>query len=328
MTQEQKPIRIAIGDNLWTRALVDGSVSVDSFAVEFHSKVSLPDRLHGVREGKWHGSDGTLTDYLLEKDAGLGVPKVALPIFMLGGFRQRTLLMRRDGGAVENLKGRRVLMPRVLTPGAVYVRGLLADEFGIGRESVQWHTIHGAEEDADWKWLKGRLNKPEGFEAVVAAAAMLSGGEFDALIHPGGHGFFSLFGGDQMIGGTLKRFPDLCEPLGNAETIAAWFKKTKIYPAVHGLQLRADCLDANSGLADALVDAFTRAWSASEDRLVAPERQLLERERSLLGFDPYRYELGEVQRHTIEKLIDYLQADRLLRRRFTVEELFPLADPR
>ena len=247
MSLEQQPIRIAIGDNLWTRALVDGSVSVDGFAVEFHSKVTLPDRLHGVREGKWQGSDGTLTDYLLEKDAGLGVPKVALPIFMLGGFRQRTLLMRRDGGAVENLKGRRVLMPRVLTPGAVYVRGLLADEFGIGRETVEWHTIHGAEEDADWKWLKGRLSKPEGFEAVVAAAAMLNRGEFDALIHPGGHGFFSLFGGDQMIGGTLKRFPDLCEPLGNAEAIAAWFKKTKIYPTVHGLQLRADCLDAQFG---------------------------------------------------------------------------------
>jgi hypothetical protein len=48
----------------------------------------------------------------------------------------------------------------------------------------------------------------------------------------------------------------------------------------------------------------------------------------LLGFDPYRYELGEVQRHTIEKLMDYLQADGLLRRRFTVEELFPLAGPR
>jgi 4,5-dihydroxyphthalate decarboxylase len=247
---------------------------------------------------------------------------------MLGGFRQRTLLIRREGVAVENLEGRRVLMPRVLTPGAVYVRGLLADEFGIARESVQWHTIHGAEEDADWKWLKGRLSKPEGFEAVVAAADMLSRGEFDALIHPGGHGFFSLFGGDQMIGGTLKRFPGLCEPLGNAETIAAWFKKTKIYPTVHGLQLRADCLDANSGLADALVDAFTRAWSVSVARLDAPERELLDRERSLLGFDPYRYELGEVQRHTIEKLMDYLQADSLLRRRFTVEELFSLADPR
>jgi hypothetical protein len=31
-------------------------------------------------------SDGTLTDYLLEKDTAMGVPKVALPIFMLGGW--------------------------------------------------------------------------------------------------------------------------------------------------------------------------------------------------------------------------------------------------
>src|SRR6476620_6902288 len=113
MSLELQSIRIDIGENLWTRALVDGSVRVDGFAVEFHSKVTLPDRLHGVREGQWHGADGTLTDYLLEKDAGLGGPKVALPFFMLGGFRQRSLLMRRDGGAVENLKGRRVLMPRV-----------------------------------------------------------------------------------------------------------------------------------------------------------------------------------------------------------------------
>ena len=61
---------------------------------------------------------------------------------------------------------------------------------------------------------------------------------------------------------------------------------------------------------------------------MARERDLIERERSLLGFDPYRYELGEVQRHTIEKLMDYLQADGLLQRRFTVEELFPIASRR
>ena len=328
MIQANQPIRIAIGDNLWTRALVDGSVRVEGFAVEFHSKVTLPDRLHGVREGKWHGSDGTLTDYLLEQDAGLGVAKLALPIFMLGGFRQRTLLMRRGALSVKDLKGRKVLLPRVLTPGGVYVRGLLADEFGIARESVEWHTIHGADEDAQWQWLTGRLNKPEGFEAVVAAAEMLDRGEFDALIHPGGHGFHSIFGGDKMIGGTLNRFPELYEPLGNAEEIAAWFGKTKIYPMVHGLQMRADCLGASPGLGDALVDAFSRAWAASEARLDARERDLIERERSLLGFDPYRCELGEVQRHTIEKLMDYLQADGLLQRRFTIRELFPLAGPR
>lgn len=328
MSVTGKPIRIAIGDNLWTRALVDGTVGVDGFPVEFHSQVTLADRLHGVREGKWDGSDGTLTDYLLEKNTGCGIPKVALPIFMLGGFRQRTLLMSREGVAVRQLLGRKILLPRVLTPGGVYVRGLLADELGIPRESVEWYTIHGAEEDISWKLLKGRLAKPEGFEAVVAAAAMLSRGEFDAMVHPGGHGFYSLFGGDQMIGGTLKRFPDLWEPLGNPTEIATWFKKTKIYPMVHGLQLRADCLDANPGLGGALMEAFSRAWSASEARLGAHQRQLIERERALLGFDPYRHELGDVQRHTIEKLMDYLQADGLLRSRFALEELFPFSGTR
>jgi 4,5-dihydroxyphthalate decarboxylase len=216
----------------------------------------------------------------------------------------------------------------VLTPGGVYVRGFLADEFGIGRDSVEWHTIHGAEEDAEWKWLKGRLNKPEGFEAVVASAEMLSRGEWDALIHPGGHGFHSLFGGDAMIGGTLKRFPGLYEPLGNPEEIAAWFKKTKIYPMVHVLQLRTDCLEENPGLAEELVDLFRKGWAASEARLDSGERELLEKERALLGFDPYRYEIADVQRTTIEKLMDYLQADGLLTRRFTVKEIFPFADAR
>ena len=325
MSQLKKPVRIAIGDNLWTRALVDGTIRVEGFSVEFHAKVSLPDRLHGVRDGKWDGSDGTLTDYLLEKDQGPGVSKIALPIFMLGGFRQRTLLMRRGGPSVKELGGKKVLLPRVLTPGGVYVRGLLAEEFGVPRDTVDWHTIHGAEEDAAWKWLKGRLSKPEGFEAVVAAAEMLNRGEFAAMVHPGGHGFYSLFGGDAMIGGTLKRFPDLYEPLGDANEIAAWFRRARIYPVVHALQVRRDCLETNPGLAEALVDAFTRAWAASEVRLDEKEQELIDRERTLLGFDPYRYELGDVQRRAIEKLMDYLQADGLLGRRFSIAELFPFA---
>ena len=73
---------------------------------------------------------------------------------------------------------------------------------------------------------------------------------------------------------------------------------------------------------------FSRGWVASEARFDGGERELIERERSLLGFDPYRYELGEVQRHTIEKLMDYLQADGLLEHRFTIEELFPFASRR
>jgi 4,5-dihydroxyphthalate decarboxylase len=324
--KDSRTIRIVLGDNLWTRAVVDGSVAAKHFPIEFHSNATLSDRLHGVKQGKWDGCDGTLTDYLLEKEQSRGVPKVALPIFMLGGFRQRTLLMRRGDASVKDLRARRVLLPRVLTPGGVYMRGFLADEYGLERDGIAWHAIHSAVEDADRDWIQGRLDKPEGFEAVLAAAELLSRGEFDALIHPGGHGFYSLFGGDKMIGGTLKRFPDLFEPLGNAEEIAAWFRRTKIYPIVHVLQLRTDCLDEHRGLAEELVEVFTEAWSASEARLDINQRELLDKEREILEFDAYRYELGEIQQKTIGKLMDYLQADGLLSGRFTMKEIFPFSD--
>lgn len=318
-----RTIRIAIGENLWTRAMVDGTVKVEGFPVEFHAEATLPDRLHGVREGKWDGGDGTLTDYLLEKERNLGVPKTALPIFMLGGFRQRTLLMRRDGGSPRELQGKKIALPRVVTPGGVYLRGFLAEEFGIRRDTVDWFTIHGKREDVEWRWLKGRFDQPEGFDGVVDAAGMVSQGKLDALVHPGAHGFYSLFGGDEMIDGTLRRFPNLHQPLGSAEEIAGWFRRTKIYPVVHALSLRADRLEENPGLAGALCAAFKKAWAASEEGLTTRERDLIDRERSLLGFDPYRYELGEVQVRTIEKLMNYLHADRLLERRFSIEELFP-----
>lgn len=113
------------------------------------------------------------------------------------------------------------------------------------------------------------------------------------------------------------------QPLGNAEEITAWFKRSKIYPVVHCLQLRADCLVEHKGLAEALLDAFKRAWAESEKRLDEREKELIKNKRELLGFDAYKYELGEVQTHTIEKLMDYLQADGLLKGRFSLKDIFP-----
>ena len=116
---------------------------------------------------------------------------------------------------VEKLKGRKVLLPRVLTTRVPFTcAAFLPTSSESPAKRSNGIRIHGAEEDVFLEvGSRSRLNKPEGFEAVVWAPEMLSRGEFDALIHPGGHGFYSLFGGDQMIGGTLKRFPNLCEPL-------------------------------------------------------------------------------------------------------------------
>ena len=76
---------------------------------------------------------------------------------------------------------------------------------------------------------------------------------------------------------------------------------------------------------DLLIDAFTRGVVGERGTVRVAGREFIARERSLVGFDPYRCELGDVQRQTVEKLMDYLQADGLLQRRFSPQELFPFA---
>lgn len=316
-----RAIRIALQDDMWTRAVIDGTVRVDGFDVEFPAGVTQKDRLDGVRDGLWDGNDAGITDYILEREAAIGVPKAALPVFMHGGLRQRTLLMKRETG-LETLRDGLILMLRVLTPGSIYLRGFLADELGLGHDAAQWGTLQGAEGDADVPWITHRLGLPGGLQALPAAAEMVVRGEAAALIHPGAAGFYSLFGGDAMIGATLERFPELYAPLSDPTSLASWFKENQVYPIIHPLTVSLECLDRHPGLGDALIDAMRRSWQEAERRMPAEERAMLDKERELLGYDPYRHRLGDVEKRSLNRFVGYLLADGLLRTPVEAEDLF------
>jgi hypothetical protein len=77
MTQEQQPIRIAIGDNLWTRTLVDGSVPYALAGRFTGAPSSMTPTSCKKNAGRKHGwSPGA---------AGLGVGMGAADLH-LGGF--------------------------------------------------------------------------------------------------------------------------------------------------------------------------------------------------------------------------------------------------
>ena len=323
---------------IWTKALLDGSVKVNGFDVVFEAAVfdqrgSI--RLRGEVEDKYAATEQVIPDYLLRIARGTEAELVALPIFVTRGMVQRKFVMRRDTKTPKDLKGRAIGMGRVLGATSVYLRGLLADHFGVGRKDARWITAEPLTSDGamggEWAYIHQR-----GGMKASELIQRLSAGELDAVIYPGGAGGHWF---NWVVEGGASRTPDpygdleqmvasstnLCFPVGDVESHLAWFNQERIYPTYHFLGIRKSVAANHAGLTDALVDAFQRATSRATVYMSQEERKLYEREQQLLGLDPNECDLNAIHKKTMERCLDYLEADGLLPRRPTLREIFPLS---
>jgi 4,5-dihydroxyphthalate decarboxylase len=327
---------IQVPECIWSKALFDGTVKVDGFDVAFeHSPFDqrTSRRLRGELEEKYAGAEQVLTDYIVRIARGVENELIALPVFVTRGMVHRKLVMRR-GDAPKDLKGRLVGMGRVLGATSVYLRGLLEEEYGLGRGDVRWLTAEPLTSDpamgGEWKHLGERA----GIKAAEMIARLSSGG-LDAVIYPGGAGGHWF---NWLVDSSASRTPDpygdleqmvaadakLSFPIGDPAIQAAWFKKTKIYPTYHCLAIRKSVGEKNPAIGAALVAAFDRAAKEAPRYMTADERKLYEREQELLGVDPNACGLNDLNRRTADKCIDILAADGLLPRRVTAREIFPI----
>ena len=330
-------LSIEVPDCVWTKALFDGSLKVDGFDVAFEAAPfdqRTSRRLRGEVEEKYAGAEQVLTDYIVRIARGAEKELVALPIFVTRGMVHRKFVMRRGALALNELKGRTIGMGRVLGATSVYLRGLLEDEYGIGRSDARWLAAEPLTSDGamerEWQYLHER--------GGIKASEMiqrLSVGDLDAVIYPGGAGGHWF---NWLVESGASRTPDpygdleqmvaasanLWFPIGEPAAQVQWFKKTKIYPMYHCLAVRRSVDENSRGLGAALVQAFDRAAKAAPRYMNAEERKLYEREQELLGVDPNACGLNELNRRTVEKCIDILDADGLLPRRVSAREIFPI----
>jgi 4,5-dihydroxyphthalate decarboxylase len=330
---------IQIPDCIWTKALFDGGVKVAGFDVVFESLPNdqrMSRRLRGEVEEKYAGAEQVITDYIVRVARGVEKELLALPIFITRGMVQRKFVMRRDGLAPSDLKSRLVGMGRVLGATSVYLRGFLEDEYGIGRNDARWVTAEPLTSDGamggEWKYTYQR-----GTIKASELIQRLSAGNLDAVIYPGGAGGHWF---NWVLDGGASRTPDpygdleqmvasssnLYFPVGAVESQLAWFKKERIYPTYHFLAIRKSVIEDQTGLAAALVEAFNRAAKSAPTYMSAEERKLFEREKELLQVDPNECGLNALHKRTVEKCLDYLEADGLLPRRPTLGEIFSLSE--
>jgi len=239
---------------------------------------------------------------------------VPIPVFPSRVFRHSAIYVGEKASIKkpDDLNGKRVGVPEWAQTAGMYVRGMLAHEYGVDLKSIRWFQA-GVREPG--RAEKVQLRLPEGLQLTPvpdkSLASMLAAGELDAVIsarNPGGR----------------RLFP---ETQGLEE---AYYRKTGIFPIMHVIALKRASYEANRWIAMNLVEAFEAAKRASLARVAeigvsqvplpwVPD--LAQRWKEMAGEDFWPYGV-EPNRRTLEAFVQYAHEQGVTHRKLSVDELF------
>jgi 4,5-dihydroxyphthalate decarboxylase len=171
-----KHLRTLLGDHPHTAALKNGSVTSDQVALDF---VSYSPTNRGfkpmVREGAFDVSELAVVTYLMAR--AYNKPLVLLPAVMVGRFAHRYGLYNPAHGelSVSGLAGKRVGIRSFTTTTGAWMRGILANDYGLDLDGIRWVTY---EEPHVAEYVDSTERAPPGKNIIQ----MLLDGEIDAAL--------------------------------------------------------------------------------------------------------------------------------------------------
>lgn len=309
-------LTLAIGDYDRTGALKTGAVRPQG--VDLNILTLSPEEIF-YRMGRFLEFDAcefSLSTYTIRR--GRGEPMIAIPVFPSQMFRHSSIFIGDKAGIREpkDLRGKRVGVPKYHMTAAVWIRGLLEDEYGVAPKDIRW--FEGGE-GAKVKEVDVTLPPDVRLEHVPDGkhlGDMVAAGELDAFIgarRPAAYGK-----------GVSRLFPDF----RTAER--AYYERTRIFPIMHTVVLKEELVRQYPWLPRSLYDAFTEAKRLAYERLhftaallTSLPWQVAEAEetRALMGDDPFAYGITR-NRKTVETLAGYSFRQNLAPRRLTIEEMF------
>jgi len=203
-------LRTLLGDHPGTSALKKGSIKSDLVEFDF---VDYSPTNKGfkpmVREQAFDVSEMAIVTYLMAKS--FGKPMVLLPDVVVARFQHAYALYNARQGTLKpaDLNGKRVGIRSFTTTTGAWLRGILANDYGVDLNSVDWVTF----EDAHVAEFSDTTKRAPAGKQIVQ---MLVDGELDAVL------------GEKVEHPDLK--PLFADP--NAEE-KSWFAKHKVVPINH-----------------------------------------------------------------------------------------------
>lgn len=248
----------------------------------------------------------------------IGLPVVCSRLFRFSSFYVNK---KSNIRTAKDLKGKTIGSPEWAHTAAVYMRGWLNDEYGIGLKDINWVQA-GANEAG--RVEKVELELPEGVKLTRIAdkslSDLLAEGKIDCAL--------------------IARPPD-CFRHGHPDVVRLfpnywemeeeYYKRTRVWPIMHIIAIQKHVLDKNPWVARNLLNAFVESKRRSLERLLDPavSRYPLawlpayaHKMRDMFGGDPFPYGIEE-NRPTLEHFLRYTREQGIAKRHAKPEEIFP-----
>jgi 4,5-dihydroxyphthalate decarboxylase len=169
-------LRTLLGDHPGTAALKNGSIKSD--LVEFDFADYSPTHRGFkpmVRDGVFDVSELAIVTYLMAKS--FGKPMVLLPDVVMARGQHGYALTNAKRGALTaaTLNGKRVGIRSFTTTTGAWLRGILANDYGVDLDSIDWVTF----EDAHVAEFADTAKRAKAGKQIVQ---MLIDGELDAVL--------------------------------------------------------------------------------------------------------------------------------------------------
>jgi 4,5-dihydroxyphthalate decarboxylase len=276
-------LRIVLGNHPHVMPLKRGEIRSKLFELEFMEYTPTNTAFKPmVREQAFDICEMAIVTFLMAK--AHGKPLVLLPAVMLGRHQHAYALYNGEQGVVGpgDLAGKRVGIRSFTTTTGAWIRGILANDYGVNLDRIDWVTFE-APHVAEYRDTTERAPK----DKIIVG--MLLDNELDAVL------------GETASDPRLR--PLFADPAAEA---ARWSGKHGLVPVNHLVVVTEKLARERPDI----VREFYDLLKQSKVKAGPPEVP-----------DPVPFGM-ESNRKSLELIIDYAAQQALIPRRFSVDEIF------
>lgn len=292
-----------------TSAIFNGQVKLDGVELEVVEVRDVARGFTSMFRGEFDVGEFSTTELIFSRSRNKG-DLIGIPVFPMRSFRHSFIFYNTAANisGPQSLKGKRIGFGEWIQTAAVWVRGILAEEYGLSPKDMTFQScaVHhwgNLEEKDEIKPRDGSLIEWVDFQGEsrydLTNQALVEG-KIDVLVFPRAPMSF------------LQRNPKIERLFKNhREVELAYFKKTRIFPIMHIVVMKRSLAEKHPDLPEKLFKLFSEAKKIGREGTRSDWRvdlvwksSYLEDEAEIFSGDPWAYGLKKNE-HVLEKLISY-----------------------